>query len=1131
MLSVNDLYVSVFSKLNDIDIRYKEADEKLAAATKRDEIAIAKRIENLNDQLEKIKKYRESVENFKNIAEKNITSKNLLTIIPRELNFNRMRNWARCIDISNDDDPYAQRVYVQAMCNLMFLDQKEAEFKEIKHKLENPDNSVELKIEAEVRMIKRQLENETKAVLNSSTIIELRDQIINKHNSFNDTKILQTISIDGISDSGVGLGYYNVDLPVVEPLRNTAKELFGTYYDADNSTLAIPLEVPSEKDVIISVTAASSELKKLYRGIQYFLLSALNKAPANSRRIHFIDALHYNNSAINYLRALEQKGVIEPVPRDSEQILDELKLIVSSFTDIDETIGVYDSIKDYNDGLTDKKDRIERKILVLVGYPTAYSGDAKELIQRILYNNKRYGITPILIDTHYSEKKDEEKTGIPEDIIVDISVKMSPSGTSFSNAGSAARFFKWYELRSEISNDFVELAASLRKDDSKIGTVYTKRYSLQMPEYQRGNKTISLPYGVDAKDQVFDLTFSNENFAMFLMGASGSGKSTLLHTLITGILRQYHPDDVELWLADFKMSEFAQYINPMPPHVKYILLDESKELVFDLIDRLTEVMMYRQRFFMKNRNLKKVEQVPNSFLEKRKENMPIIFVILDEFSIMSQAVNEDERYKLKLQNLLAKGRALGIKFIFASQTFTKGVAGLSSTAKEQIQTRIAMKNSRDEISDTLELSSSLKTERVKSWMDALPPHYVLAKYREEDSWVVKRLQVMYFEGKEDVYKPQRELIESLIQNMKPTSEYDPGNINNYVDKHPVVIDGNSYSPYDGMALTEEIMNYRDKHPNEVADEDKIITFGTPRKMSKYAFSTITNESRENILLIADSTELPCAMSIIKTVSNLFSSQFGQIEVRAYPKNRLFRTFGDVQFRGITVRKGTDEICQAISEYNEKISKKESMDRLVILLGMEQIYGDFSLLSAKPEQIAEQIEVGEGNPDVKEFYSLNPGLQEAEDELLEKLLEEGKSEAEIQKALEKLYENTVRPETITATENSSDLSNDRQEYSAEYDASADFIQLIKLGSRQGLHFLLYVNGYPDIKATGLTTDFFKHKMAFQISKDDSSYVFGSGLKASKLPEHICFYSDSLDEYSFRPFTHEGIEWELQDDLDE
>ena len=64
-------------------------------------------------QLKKIDEYEEKVDYFRQMAEKHMVSKNLLTITPRELNFNRLRNWSMMIDPSEADDPYAQRIYVR----------------------------------------------------------------------------------------------------------------------------------------------------------------------------------------------------------------------------------------------------------------------------------------------------------------------------------------------------------------------------------------------------------------------------------------------------------------------------------------------------------------------------------------------------------------------------------------------------------------------------------------------------------------------------------------------------------------------------------------------------------------------------------------------------------------------------------------------------------------------------------------------------------------------------------------------------------------------------------------------------------------------------------------------------------
>ena len=86
-------------------------------------------------------------------------------------------------------------------------------------------------------------------------------------------------------------------------------------------------------------------------------------------------------------------------------------------------------------------------------------------------------------------------------------------------------------------------------------------------------------------------------------------------------------------------------------------------------------------------------------------------------------VNIDGKdYTIKLENLLAKGRALGLKFIFASQTYTTGITGLTETACKQIQMRFAMKNTPNEIKQTLTLSSDEITPEISMWMSSLPAY-------------------------------------------------------------------------------------------------------------------------------------------------------------------------------------------------------------------------------------------------------------------------------------------------------------------------------------------------------------------------------------------------------------------------
>jgi len=1141
-------YNKVIKAIGGINEKIRDAEEKIASIKSQREEDIPARIANLEDLLKKIDDYILKVQAFQLLAEKNLESKNVLTIEAPpgyRVNLNRLKNWSMLIDPTAANDPYAQRVYVVAKCDEHFLKQKQSEYLAKLDELKNDEGSDCL---AKIQTLEQDIvkfNKELEQYGNSADVLELCQLVTSENKRFWFDESPSKFE-DVSNESNVfAPGAYAAPLSFTKEQNEVLSERMGRLYDAKTGRVLLPVEISLQKEFVLTISCAPSKDKQLDKGIQNLILNVIDNSPAGMQRVYVIDGVRFNTSALGSLKKLENTFALEQIPRNSEQITSVLESIVSSFADIDDILENCESVKEYNSQVSEDK-RIPLTTVILYGWPTAYDGRNKELLTKIMTNYERYGVSFITISYKKSEPLDKEieDNSLPEYATHNaIHIRMFPNDTTIAKPDEAPQKFTWYIFENELSDEYAESLKSFTIKNESIGTEYIKRYSLdEIPAYTRGKKSIVLPFGVDGKDQAHSISFDNENFASYLMGASGSGKSTLLHTLITGIIRNYHPDDVELWLADFKMSEFAQYMDPLPPHVKYILLDESQELVYDLLDKLTEKMMERQRFFMKHRDLKKVENVPPDV------HMPVIFVILDEFSIMSQAVAESEIYKLRLQNLLAKGRALGIKFIFSSQTFIKGIAGLTQTAKDQIQSRIAMKNSYNEINETLELTSGIRTEQVKNWMEALPPHFALSKYRDGDSLKVKRVQVMYFKGKGDeALEPQRRMINALNSSMQPIDieNYNPNVLSTYVDKKPVVVDGNSYKAFNELKMAKLIESFKNENQDELSSDDVVISFGSPRRMVPATFATISNESRENILLIARSAEMACGMSIVMSAMKSFAMQNGKVQVWAYSKNRLFKSYKEGHFEKYDIYEGMDSICEAISDLKAKILNKESGNELIVLLGIEQICNDFDLIdyggsttsrTNSPKYSASQFEAKseEELNKVSEVFNLREKFESMYDmdELEDKWLDEGKSLEEISEEIEKLYQKflseqgvdlPVADNDIVDEEIHNEVVQSEAETVGAYNALEDFKYVVKQGSRFGYHFMLCLSNLSDIKPTQLQQELFRHKFVFQVSGDDSITLFASKI-ASKLPEHICQYSDTLEQYSLRPFIHEGINWD-------
>ena len=80
----------------------------------------------------------------------------------------------------------------------------------------------------------------------------------------------------------------------------------------------------------------------------------------------------------------------------------------------------------------------------------------------------------------------------------------------------------------------------------------------------------------------------------FVIGETGSGKSRFLHDIIINMIAKYSPEDVELYLMDFKGVEFNPYRDIK--HSRVILVDRADErITYEVIRELQDKMEQRQK--------------------------------------------------------------------------------------------------------------------------------------------------------------------------------------------------------------------------------------------------------------------------------------------------------------------------------------------------------------------------------------------------------------------------------------------------------------------------------------------------------------------------------------------------------
>lgn len=231
------------------------------------------------------------------------------------------------------------------------------------------------------------------------------------------------------------------------------------------------------------------------------------------------------------------------------------------------------------------------------------------------------------------------------------------------------------------------------------------------------DKAMVIPVGSSENGELVDFTIDTvSHIHCFIIGQSGTGKSVFLHDVIIGAMAKYSPDELELYLMDFKIGgvEFNRYRNEK--HVKALLVDNSDiQITLEILRDISNKMRERGKQLRASgvSNIVEYNQVNPT------KKMPRIVFIADECHVMFPTMNSKDTKRYReiseiLQKIAKEGRSQGVHLVLATQTIAQ--AEISSEILNNISDFYLLKCSPSDserlVRGSVDTTSGLKTGQV-----------------------------------------------------------------------------------------------------------------------------------------------------------------------------------------------------------------------------------------------------------------------------------------------------------------------------------------------------------------------------------------------------------------------------------
>ncbi|GAA8305565.1 FtsK/SpoIIIE domain-containing protein [Helicobacter pylori] len=412
--------------------------------------------------------------------------------------------------------------------------------------------------------------------------------------------------------------------------------------------------------------------------LREMLMCLLSSTPLVQLEVILVDALNLGG-IFNLARRLLDKNndfiYQQRILTESKEIEEVLKHLYEYLkVNLQEKLAGYKDFADYNEKA---QDPLPLKALFLSGVDSL-SKDALYYLEKIMRFGSKNGVLSFVnLESEKNNKSAEDLKRYAE---------FFKDRTSFER-------LKYLSV--EVINDHGIQSKHMQDFADKIKAYYEKKKAVkrELKDLQKDEKfwtessqfKVSVPVGWDINHKEVCFEIGEAQNHTLICGRSGSGKSNFLHVLIQNLAFYYAPNEVQLFLLDYKEGvEFNAYTNPtILEHARLVSVAGSVGFGVGFLSWLCKEMQERANLF-KQFNVKDLSDY------RKHGEMPRLIVVIDEFQVLfsDNFSKGKESVDQSLNTLLKKGRSYGVHLILATQTM-RGT-DINRSIMAQIANRIAL---------------------------------------------------------------------------------------------------------------------------------------------------------------------------------------------------------------------------------------------------------------------------------------------------------------------------------------------------------------------------------------------------------------------------------------------------------